>query len=192
MCSYFSKSGYFHNLKNKNFSLKGPYNRRLNFMQFLELDFKKKVMCFYKLNSILEFYKGLRGANAVIKFQFFRNNMRITVYIERLGFIVFSITGGVASRRVLRVSRVYRRDKRGDGTLLYIGNKIKRRLHRCVRRFFIAKFQLSLSTYFRRYMFFKLIRPFVFKRLRGNVILSIPKGHNSLESEKRWRKKRRK
>lgn len=191
---YFMSNGYLSNIGKEDIFFKLSFSKEdkyTHFLDFINIDLKKNKMCFYVLNNILEIYKGIKGANVIIKFQFFKNNFRVIVYIETYGFILYSSTGGIVAKKVLRAKRVYKRDKKGDGTLNYIGRKLKKKIHKVLKHYRISDLKMYLSTYFRRYMFFKLIKPYVFKRLKSNVFLRIPKGHNSLESEKRWRKRRR-
>lgn len=203
MNKYFSVNGYKSHLTSSvNWSgvlntteavMKGIfYEKNKKLLQFFEYDLKKGILSFIVGSKMLEIRRGKRGVNIIITFRFFRNNLRVSVFLENYGFILFSTTGGIVAKKVLRTSKVYRRDKKGDGTLNYIGVRIKRKIRKCLRRFYIARIKLYLASYFRRYMFFRLIKRFIFKRLRRQVYIRIPRGHNSLESSKRWRKKRRK
>lgn len=168
------------------------YEKNANLLQFFEYDLKKNIMSNLFLNKLLEVRRGKRGSNIIISFRFFRNNLRVIVFLETFGYILYSVTGGIVAKIVLGNPRVYRRDKKGDGTLNFIGFRVKKKIIKCLRKFYIAKIKLYLASYFRRYMFFRLIKRFVFKKIKRQVYVKIPHGHNSMESAKRWRKKRRK
>lgn len=203
MNNYFGSAGYKNDLTPRlswsnvlnvdNFNVKKVfYEKNKKLTQFFEYDLKKNLMPNLVVNKLLEIRRGKQGVNIIIAFRFFRNNLRVIVYLEGFGYILFSTTGGIVAKKVLDTERVYRRDKRGDGTLNFIGIKVKKKIKKCIKRFYIARLKLYIASYFRRYMFFRLLKRFVFKRLRRQVCLRIPRGHNSLESSKRWRKKRRK
>lgn len=163
-------------------------------LEYLSGVFKKKQRIFFiiaVLSKLLESRKGAKGAILRMDFRFFRNNLRGMLYVAKLGFLLCNLTGGHVAKKVLEVAKVYRRDKKGDGSLIFIGKAVKINLRIFLRFFYCKKLELYLSTYFRRYVFFKLIRRYVYKRLHRQFVLRIIRGHNSMESAKRWRRRRR-
>jgi hypothetical protein len=169
---------------------KVEYYERYRLLQdYISLDFRKKLIA--NRADYLECLRPKGGTPIVVRIAIKRFNMLIVIYFVG-GYTCWFRTGSQVVKKV-REGRIYKRDRIGAGVLQAFRNRIRRILRRKVKIFKIAGVRIFFRTYIKAWMYRRLFTPRFRRYLDKNFCGEdrITRGHNTRESEKRWRRPRR-
>lgn len=165
------------------------YERYRLLQEYILLDFRKKLIA--NRFDYVERRPAKKGTPLVVRIAIKRFNMLIVIYFVG-GYTCWFRTGSQVVKKV-REGRIYKRDRTGAGVLQEFRKRIRRLLRRKVKIFKTAGVRIFFCTYIKAWMYRRLFTPRFRRYLDKNESGEdrILRGHNSRDSEKRWRRPRR-